>query len=225
MPGKRFQKKDWPDLPKWPGLLVVGDKVTKKQAEEIIIRTDNLYFFTNDKKFALSLYKAMGITKLDENFGWPTDEGLKMLEQAKKSVGWLGLTYMENNQIVSSFIFGPHGWCSWDGTIGSNSFNIGKWPSCTEVHEDLKKIAKAFPYLNMKVQLLDSETLDESAEPIIEWEVCNSKVKAVKPEAPITTPKEPDYESHLKKLLDSCQAERGCTLKKFEEVFNRLKNR
>ena len=39
------------ELPKWPGLLVIGDKVTPEQAMEILIRTDNLQLSSNDRKF------------------------------------------------------------------------------------------------------------------------------------------------------------------------------
>jgi hypothetical protein len=38
-------------LPKWPALLVVGKPVTRAQAMEIILRTDDLYFSSNDRSF------------------------------------------------------------------------------------------------------------------------------------------------------------------------------
>ena len=36
-------------LPKWPALLVVGDRVTTDQAAEIIVRTAGYAFCTNDR--------------------------------------------------------------------------------------------------------------------------------------------------------------------------------
>ena len=40
-------------LPKWPGFLVIGESVTPDQAKEIIIRSDEIsYFSTNDHDFA-----------------------------------------------------------------------------------------------------------------------------------------------------------------------------
>ena len=38
-------------LPKWPALVVKGKKITKEEAAEILIRTDDFWFSANDHDF------------------------------------------------------------------------------------------------------------------------------------------------------------------------------
>jgi hypothetical protein len=58
-------------LPKWPGLLVVGKPVTREQAMEIIIRTDSLWFSTNDYKFSKECYTSSAYKKLQHDMFMP----------------------------------------------------------------------------------------------------------------------------------------------------------
>lgn len=46
-------------LPKWPALVVKGTPVTREQAMEIIIKTDGLYFCSNDREFEKDLYSLI----------------------------------------------------------------------------------------------------------------------------------------------------------------------
>lgn len=81
---------------------------------------------------------------------------------------------------MSCWIGGTHGWCDWDGTIFANSFNVGKWPTVEEVEKDWQAIAAAFPFLDLRSQLLNrgsSEAVDEGASPVVEFVVRNSRVE------------------------------------------------
>lgn len=46
---------------KWPGLWIEGDKVTKEQAEEIILRTTSQYLSPNNKEYIEDVYKFINI--------------------------------------------------------------------------------------------------------------------------------------------------------------------
>lgn len=147
------------DLPKWSRMVVSGDNITKEQAAEIIIRTCDIHFSTNDHSWRHQLNSILGIEPND-NKGWyfVPEEKRKELEL---SLGLLDLEYLQNEQIVSSWVGGPHGWCFWDGTIGCDGYNIGKWPSVKTVLKEWKLIAHTWPFLKLKCQLWDEEDDDE----------------------------------------------------------------
>lgn len=153
---------------KWPGLLVVGDKVTKDQAKEIIIRTTRWPLSSNNNK-------------ADETFNnliSPPKEFNKGLSRIKP----LNLTYLNNERITNCYIGGSKGWIDWNGIIFANSWNIGKWPSINEVTEDWKMVAQAFPFLNLRSQVLDVEISQENPIPTAEWTIKNGKVEVQFPE-------------------------------------------
>lgn len=50
---------------KWPRLLVVGDNVTPEQADQILIRTNSWYLFSNDKGWERT------VQQLAVEFGYP----------------------------------------------------------------------------------------------------------------------------------------------------------
>ena len=169
------------ELPKWTGLLVVGDSVTFEQAEEIIIRTSDWRYdlFNNDKSFlnneikniyreSLPIEELISEVKLDEDIFY-------------QKIDHLSLSYLDNDRIDSSWIGGLKGWCDWDGKIFCNNFNIGKYPSVIDVIDDLKDIIKAFPYLKFKLQLLSHEVSIEEyineVKPLVSLEINNGKIK------------------------------------------------
>lgn len=140
---------------KWPALLVSGTPVTEDQAREIIFRTDRLSFFCNDDKFTDMALESFGVVK-GEYGHWIEDD-------TRETFKILSLNYMDNNRIASAWIGGLHGWMAWDGTVGCNNYNIGKWPCVDEVRDDLVAIATAFPFLDMRVQLLNHEAGEDDA--------------------------------------------------------------
>jgi hypothetical protein len=162
-------------LPKWPGLLVVGDPVTPTQAGEILIRTDDLNLLCNDRAWTL---------KANKMFGFPHDPYSRQpipweeLQRLRKQVyQQIELTYLCNHQIADCWVGGVHGWCDWHGNIGCHTYNIGKWPTIEEVEDDWKAIAKAFPFLRLKSQLLADEISEEVAHhPVVEYDVCDGCV-------------------------------------------------
>jgi hypothetical protein len=215
-------------LPKWPALIVKGKPVTQEQAMEIIVRTDHFSFCSNDKEFEKDIHELiygvradwLGLNDAikekyrlkDFNETWEKQESL----EAKYKI--LDLSYMSNHRILSSWIGGPHGWCDWNGYIGTNNYNIGKYPSVEEVYEDWKKIAKAFPYLELKSQLLNGETCEEGALPVVEFVVKNGKVKIADPSAMLDYPNN-NLHSHMSNLF-SPNRERGCTKEQLKNALS-----
>lgn len=138
---------------KWPAFLVQGTSVTEVQAVEILFRTSSARLCLNDRKFESFYYDLLG---------FPDQESLDMAVinahyEHARALGFLELGYLANSQIASSWIGGPNGWMNWDGQIHCSNKNIGKWPSVQEVSEDWAKIAKAFPFLDLRCQLLNHE--------------------------------------------------------------------
>lgn len=227
-------------LPKWPGLLVVGSPVTRDQAAEIILRTDDLYFSSNDSKFEKQLNQVLygvtsdsmdlnkevarklGLEESDRNL-WRISE--EYMKEKDEEVGKISLSYMKNQQIISSWIGGPHGWCSWNGDIGCRNYNIGKYPSVEEVHSDWVKIAKEFPFLDLKCQLLNHEIgCEDSVEdpkPVIEFIVKKGKVKVMIPTKYLTTG-EFGSDDMMRRFTNPF-TERGCTIDKFSETVEKLR--
>jgi len=195
MTNKEFFQKG---LPKWPALVVDGHSVTAEQAAEILIRT-NTYITSNETEF-VSQAKALiyGLTLDDpseydadvkaiekilgvsaEGPGW--NKIFEYREAKEKELGVLDIYYLSNHRICSSWIGGPHGWCNWDGVIGCHNYNIGKWPSVEDVYNEWKIIAKAFPFLELRCQLMNHEVscedLVEKSEPVVEFRISKGKVK------------------------------------------------
>lgn len=233
-----------PGFPKWPGLIVVGDDVTVEQAQVINVRTLSLSFSSNDKAFERLLYDELNIPDFfGDSFQLRgTDEEtlqkrraltqryFKALEAAQKRYGVLPLEYLRNDNVVSCYVGGPHGWCDWWGKIRCSSYNIGKWPSHEEVHKEWRLIAKAFPFLNLRCQLLNEETctaLERDARPLVEYVVSGGKVKAREPKEPLIANavvehvSNESFEHVLKERFSRSRlfGERGCTLAQFQQAL------
>lgn len=229
------------DYVKWPRLLVVGDKITREQANEIIIRTSPITFlFSNDKDWLATVNRELGLP--DElEYTHDADETTEQrlarhrtqwdkIDARAAELGVLNLYNMQNSQIASAYVGGPHGWCDWDGNIGTSRYNVGKWPTAHEMHEDLTEIARAFPYLRMQVQLLNDYevpgvdddgdvTYDfafEETSPVT-WTVSDGVVTYdISPRPPITSPTE-DGESMIKRFI-SRDFERGVSVARLREA-------
>lgn len=180
---------------KWPALLVQGKKVTKEQAIEINFRTCGGYLSTNDENFLTQLAECFGVGL--KGYGYfdyeELDEKLHLVE----------LEYLSNQNICSSWVGGVHGWCNWEGNIFSNNSNIGKWPSFEEVETDWKNIATAFPFLDIRCQLLNHEAGCEGeegivSEAIVEFVVKDGKVEAFVPSSIMIPSVVPDFRNLFK---------------------------
>lgn len=212
------------NLPKWPAFLVVGEPVTEDQAAEILIRTGGLTFSTNDKQFEKQLREVLGLP--EDSYSLPNEELQKiwrMEEEVQQKYKVLNLSYLQNNQIVSCYIGGPKGWCDWDGNIGCNSYNIGKWPSVEEVEREWKQIAKEFPYLDLQCQLFNTEYSDETGVPIVQFDVKGGQVTVMElPEGtkPLTRIAKSMSAASLTKRLMTPYSERGCTIEAFKNALD-----
>jgi len=196
------------DLTKWPRLVVVGDNVTPQQAMEILIRTDSLMFMGNDDEYC-TLCKEYLYGDLND-----IHEYLNGYNTVRKGVGYIHLEHLFNSQIVSCWTGGPHGWCDWQGNIGCSNYNIGKWPSVGEVHKDWVKIAQAFPYLNLKCQLINDEGEGEVA---VEFWVRYGGVIMLEPGALLRPLEESDY---IITRDDDYSSEAGCTYEQFCQAID-----
>lgn len=204
-------------LPKWPGLLVIGKPVTKEQAMEIVLRTDRLDFSCNDREWSKQLNKIvynvestgrsindaikeqLGITDWNEQFEYQVKQ--------KNLLNPLELDYLQNSQIASSWIGGAHGWCSWGGNIG-------------EVFNEWTIIAEAFPFLDIRSQLLNCEVSGVDVEPmaVVEFVIKAGKVTMVEPQELIAMPS--FSSASIMGRFTNPHAERGCMIEQFTTAYN-----
>ena len=178
------------EWPKWPKLLMVGETVKPEQAMEILIRTNHWYMLEHNynqdiigetiKKFytkTLAPEDQIGTNEIDG-------------EDLVKKLDVLELNYLENARIQSSWIGGLKGWMNWDGTLFTNNYNIGKWPTEDELIYDIKTVINAFPYLNFELQLVREEYNDdgllEAQYPFFTCLVKNKDIKIIEKENLIT---------------------------------------
>lgn len=150
-------------LPKWCQMIIEGDKITEEQAIEIIKRTDGFFqgdCFGNNRSYTKEVKKLLNIKDIydyqKEDFSIDIEEYNKHKNKLIKKWNCIELTHLTNRWISNSWIGGANGWCHPNGEIKFCD-NIGKYPDVEEVYSDLEKLAKAFPFLNMTVTLMDGE--------------------------------------------------------------------
>ena len=209
------------DLTKWPRLLVTGEPVTREQANQILIRTDDWYMTVNDRAWedvVNQIAREYGMPKEPQrgsNIAVWTDH-YQAVSAWRNALGILELDYLDNRRIASSWIGGPHGWCDWDGRIGCSNYNIGKWPSVEEVTEDWTAIAAAFPYLDLHAQLVTDEGEGEVA---ATWAVRDGKAALVEPVGRIAEIPADDVEAMVFGLLYTESRERGVSIERLREAL------
>lgn len=202
------------DLTKWPRLLIVGDAVTREQANDILIRTNSWYLSCSDKMWTHTVAAAYGVP-----VGEYGDPEWKAVRAVYQELGCLDLHYLSNDRIMSSWIGGPKGWCDWDGTIGSANYNIGKWPTLEEVSEDLTAIAAAWPFLTMHVQLLAEEG---EGRLLATWAVRDGEAHLVEPVGHITQRLELT-EVQILGRLTGVFGERGVSAERLREALHQVR--
>jgi hypothetical protein len=212
------------DLTKWPRLIVEGENVTPEQANEILVRTNDWsYFSSNDKGWERAIRTMVGAPP---DYHESLNSGLKgpeIHDQWKvftKKMRMIDLTYLHNHRIMSSWIGGPHGWCDWDGTIGTSEYNIGKWPSEEDVTEDWLEIASSFPYLKLTARLVPDE--GESLVSVVRFEIADGGVTTIEEREPVF--QEPEKLS-IERMLATIQGrggERGVTLTRLGEALRQV---
>lgn len=236
------------NLPKWPTLIVTGDKVTETQAAEIIIKTSRavpeFHYASNDDRMNQRAADLFGVPA-DDGPQFPNDEKDRdgplhrayyaythereaALDDLNKRLRLIQLTYLHNSRIASCYVGGSHGWCDWDGTIRTSSYNIGKWPSVEEVLEDWQAITTAFPFLNLQCQLCNHEAgYPEEGQingPVVHFHIHDGVVDA-KTQSPgedpyLVAPRGDLDLAHIAGLINGTSSEWGVSI---EELRRKLK--
>ena len=207
------------DLPKWPAMTVLGKDITEDEAAEVLIRTNGWFYGSNDHGWEETAHRLFGSPMtIREGSQYPALD-YEAVKKAMEAHRCINLGYLHNSRIMSSWVGGPHGWCNWNGTIRTTNYNIGKWPSHTEVLREWKEIAAAFPFLDLRCQLWAKETGEEGNEPLVEYRVLKGKVTSRVPRTRLLAPTfnaDEDFAAVLGR-----RNERGCdeaTLRRAIEV-------
>lgn len=178
-------------LPKWPQMLVTGKSLSADQAKEIIRRTDSFFggHSGNDHVYNAQVKQALGMPLHPQipPVGAPTGQYLSDLEcywaqerAFRKRWGYVETEYVTNDWISCSFIYGPHGWCHPDGTIGYID-NVGKWPAIADVLMDWETLARAFPFIQCGITLMSDESFQDDSEPVVSILVEDGQAALVDP--------------------------------------------
>ena len=216
------------DLTKWPRLIVVGEKVTGEQANEILVRTFHWHYFsTNDHEWERMVANLVGAPpdyhEATIKNGMSSEDWHALQDEFLATMHELDLAYLYNERIMSSWIGGPHGWCDWDGTIGTSEYNIGKWPSIQDVTEDWKEIAEAFPFLTLTSQLVPDEGDAEMS--VVRFEIAEGTVSVIEKEEPLLRqPEELDLERMLNTVRHR-NGERGVDFQRLAEAVRQVRNK
>lgn len=174
-------------LPKWPQCLINGKSITRKQALEIIRRTDALLTsvpYISDRqqdRYAKYVIETLQIPHEDKNT-WSVEAIEAEFEIWAKNFGAVPLNYLRNDWVSCNCVQGAQGWCHPDGTIEYH-YNIGKWPEVSEVLEDLNTIATTWPFLDFSCTLMGEEYCVGEGQPIISFVVKDGTVEIVDPES------------------------------------------
>lgn len=225
---------------KWKTIVVNSkQKLEESQAAEIIRRTDQFFcklYNGNNHEFNRALYRLANVpAKWDElekdhsccdmdiryMVGADWREQYDNWEKWKKQWGCLDLSFLCNDWISCAYIGGPYGWMSPNGEVGG-LFNIGKYPDTEEVQKDLEEIAKAFPFLEFTIYLID-EIEDVVILVDAEWEVKDGKVELINEDFSISdiefTGIQSDEEKYLSHLNESPDPENWWTLDELKELW------
>jgi hypothetical protein len=211
---------------KWPRLLVTGPPVTEAHADEILIRTNDWHsLFSNDKRWQAT------VERIATEFGRPVDPepGASVDWRAHheaeqkwcRDLGILDLEYLNNSRVMSCWYGGPHGWCNWDGVIGCDTYNIGKWPSDEKVTAEWEQIAAAFPWLTLTAQCVDDEGEGQLA---AEWVVQAGRVRYdPAPTAQVLPARELDASAFITSVVTArFGGERGVSEERLWQAFERV---
>jgi len=162
-------------LPKWTGMICIGDPVTPEQALEIIIRTDNYRFYDE-------YYRDVDLLKLIKKIYMrclPIEDQISHqildIEKFNHMFGILPIHYLNNHMLYHST--GLHGWMKKNGTIKTSSYNIGKRPTKKDLVEEVQIIIDTFPFIrNMHFQFLNGEIDNPIRKVIFSIKVVNRKI-------------------------------------------------
>ena len=200
-------------LPKWPQMIVTGAPVTVEQAKEIILRTDDFLTSTseyaggNNREFNNNYRSTAGLTNND----W----GLE--SYVREEFKYINTSYVSNSWASSSFVYGPHGWCSPTGQIHFSD-NVGKWPNVSDIYDDWVSIAEAFPFLDLTATLFSGESCEDDTYAMCTIYVKNGKVWVAEPTVVPPT----DSEKQARNIFDN-RTEIGLPSDWYDEYAARIR--
>lgn len=199
------------DLGKWPRVVVAGEPVTGAQAADILIRTNNwVEPYTDDPSWEWwVLEQARRLLGRPVAPPRPRDDpdGSWMramiaywaaLKDWSDRMGIAGLHHLHNDHVMWPWLAGPRGWCDPAGRIGPATWTIGKWPSAGQVDRDWQVIAGAFPFLDLRCQLIGDTRGPESV--AAQWRVAGGSADLVDPTEIIAVPQTVWTERRLRML-------------------------
>lgn len=202
------------DLIKWPQCVIVGKKVTVEQAKEILARTDMFFdgFSGNRIEWNDKVYESLGYPKWGKDSTEHYMDYLARKDKFFEKHNYIQLEYLTNEYISSCYVGGVHGWCHPNGEIRYWD-NIGKYPTWEEIEDDCKKIAEAFPFLDMKVCLYNQESCGEQyydypKECVGGFKIENGSVRCltkdeyIDPNSEYCQPSYKTIEEHKKQIFD-----------------------
>lgn len=223
-------------LGKWPAMVVVGEPVSIEQAERILVCTDrHLPDFKHAGNYTRMCCQYADLFGMGAIYDAPDKWNSSSLGrwtrfiqaefQLRHRLGLLDLHMLCNSRIISSSIHGLHGWCDWDGRIGCNNYNIGKWPLAEDILNEWRTIAKAFHFLTLRCWLYDRECSEPNANPVVMYQVLDGGARGVVWKegvvpGPSDGPAVGDFISLL--LVRDQKEEFGISLTHFQDVFGRM---
>jgi len=174
-------------LPKWPQMRVVGKKIEKEQAFEIIRRTDTFItrgykYSSNDHRGDLRMANKIGMPLEPKDGGDSKDymEYFRKLDKWRKDWGAIETEYVHNSWLSSAYIGGPHGWCSPEGYIYYGD-HVGKWPDVETILNEWELLANEFDFLELDSVLYDGECGEDTIKPLVRINVNKGVVELLDP--------------------------------------------
>jgi hypothetical protein len=169
---------------------VIGEPVTREQANEIMLRTNRWHMLScNDQEWCDTVDAILGI---DDRFDALVEAGecedtwddwckrhFGLIEAFGEDIGALKIGYL-NNESIMDCSDEPSGWMSWDGTIRADWTIPVKYPEVEEIEAEWVTIAEAFPFLELRAQALSGGFGCYGAAPqntvIAEWRIRHGQV-------------------------------------------------
>lgn len=187
-------------------MLVWGKPVSVEQAKEIIFLTDRVltsfdtFYGGNDKEWNENVVRWLGYKELTDHckhleqlsLAYDRERSLMLWNPIYEASLYLrrklnapetDTDYVTNSWASCAYVYGPHGWCHPDGTIGYVD-NVGKWPEARSLFDEWSKLAERFPFLDLKVTLMDREHSEENKVPVFSIKVCDGKAELIPTETP-----------------------------------------
>lgn len=186
---------------KWPAARMIGPEVSPENAREFIRRTDKALIgegFTNDRLFERQLKALIGFDEPSPNERVDWAKRYARQEAYANAFGHVSLEHLGSQWVQCAWVGGPNGPVSPTGRV-SLAKNFGKYPSETEIEDDLTKIAEAFPWLTFTLAVWGHQEEGDDGLPSDLWELSGGKWERGEPRE-ARWPQEYDFSNFLSAL-------------------------